>query len=132
MTNKFMVGNWVNEPFPMQVVSVFQDEIYCDFEGNEGDVFDFKNEDVKPIKLTPKVLEKFGLKRHKCGISGADMWQGMDGYSYGDSGWIFRGVTRGGKVTLKVTGFYNSNIEYLHQLQNAAPFLAGEELIYKP
>lgn len=83
---------------------------------------------IDGILLTPEILERCGFKRHKCGISGADMWQGMDGWSINNplfSGWLFRGD---GKY-LRLTGYFNSDIKYLHQLQNLYFALTNSELI---
>lgn len=80
-----------------------------------------------PIPLTPEILEKCGFQRHKCGISGADMWQGMDGWSIDNpffSGWLFRGDG----YMLRLVGYYNSEIYFLHQLQNLYWCLCGKEL----
>ena len=122
---KFMVGNWVNEPFPMQVVSVFQDEIYCNFEGNEGDVFEFKNEDVKPIPLTPEVLEKCGFEKIKSPYDLAE----TDDYRFKH---LYLDMAN---QSVKINGHYCLSFipDYLHQLQNLYYWLSnGQELIYKP
>ena len=65
-----MLGNWVlagaKTQFPMQVVSIFQDEVYLDFEGNEGDCFEYVEKDMLPVPLTEDILLKNGF--HKvCG-----------------------------------------------------------------
>jgi len=121
MEHKFTIGNWVNEPFPMQVVSVFQDEIYCNFEGNEGDVFEFKNEDVKPIQLTPEVLEKCGFKKDRNGYSLDDMYN------------LSFAITKNGDfLACFLDRSLDLIIHHLHQLQNLYFALTGEELIYKP
>lgn len=82
---------------------------------------------VKPIVLTEEWLLNFGFKKHKCNIGGADMWQGMDAWSINDNNWLFRGNPIYG---LKLVGYFNSNIEYVHQLQNLYFALTGIELTY--
>ena len=82
---------------------------------------------IKPIPLTDEWMFKFGFKKHKSGIGGADMWQGMNGWSLGDSGWLFRGNSKSG---LKLVGYFNTTINYVHQLQNLYYALTGEELQY--
>lgn len=57
-----MVGDWITDKhgFPMQVVSVGNDYLYADFEGNEGDVVEFDDKDYKPypILLTDEFFER--------------------------------------------------------------------------
>lgn len=128
--NELRIGNWVqfkDNLYQIDVVSKHFPFLNTD-EFGVG-VVHYNN--MQPIPLTPEVLEKCGLKRHKCGISGADMWQGMDGWSIDNhffSGWLFRG---NGKE-LKLVGYYNSEIKYIHQLQNLYFALTGEELQYTP
>lgn len=62
---ELMQGNWVlagkKTQFPMQVVGIFSDVVYLDFEGNEGDVWEEKEEDLFPISITEELLEKNGF-----------------------------------------------------------------------
>lgn len=82
-------------------------------------------ESIDPIPLTPELLKKAGFKRHKCGPSGQDMWAGMDGWSIqGSSDWLFRGSPN----CLHLAGYYNTQIRYVHTLQNLFFSLTGEEL----
>jgi hypothetical protein len=81
----------------------------------------------QPIPITEEWLINFGFKKHKCNIGGADMWQGMDAWSINDNNWLFRGNPIDG---LKLVGYFNSNIEYVHQLQNLYFALTGIELTY--
>lgn len=64
---ELMLGNWVYESersqFPMRVVNIDKDMVYLDFEGNEGDWFEGKMEDICPIPLTEGMLLKNGFIR---------------------------------------------------------------------
>lgn len=41
----------IRESIPMDVVAIFKDgDVYLDFEGNEGDVWEAKAKDLKQIK----------------------------------------------------------------------------------
>lgn len=139
--NELRIGNYANNKFwnpepnnerwsysEVKIIGVLNDTFYFTFRNDKRVI---KTKELYGIPLTPEVLDKCGLTRHKCGMSGADMWQGMDGWSINDrffSGWLFRG---NGKE-LKLVGYYNSKIKYLHQLQNLYFALTGEELQYKP
>lgn len=81
----------------------------------------------KPIPLTEDILLKCGFKKEKVSsYGGADMWQGMGAYSYNGE-WIFSGDYR----CLHLVGYFNTQINYLHQLQNLYFALTGEELTIK-
>ena len=57
-----MVGDWCCDEhgFPMQITNVGDDYAYATFEGNEGDPWEFddKDDQPRPIVLTPEILEK--------------------------------------------------------------------------
>ncbi len=125
--SELRLGNWV---FDMDGQVTLVIEITSELNG-EMDVVSGINgnrwSEYHPIVLTDKILLEFGFKKHKTGIGGADMWQGMDGWSLGDSGWLFRGNPKSG---LKLVGYFNTNINYVHQLQNLYFALTGHELQY--
>ena len=60
------IGNWVYDgertQFPMQVVGIGTDYVYLDFEGNEGDLWENKPEDLIGISMRGDVLKKIGFK----------------------------------------------------------------------
>lgn len=57
--NELMFGDWITDKhgYPMQVTTVGKDYLYADFEDNEGDVFEFDDEDSKPYPVTLTDLE---------------------------------------------------------------------------
>lgn len=61
-----MIGDWVQDctKFPMQVEVVGEDYLYANFEGNEGDVWEFddKIEPPVPIAISKEILEKNGFE----------------------------------------------------------------------
>ena len=60
-----MVGDWCcdHHGFPMQITNVGDDYAYATFEDNEGDPWEFddKDDQPRPIPLTPEILEKNGF-----------------------------------------------------------------------
>lgn len=80
----------------------------------------------KGVTITEEALLRFGFKYAPCGISGADMWQGLGFWSKDDI--ILRGDKKC-KYPLKLQGYINSSYEYIHELQNLFFELTKKELI---
>ena len=109
MKHNYQVGDWVYDSnrsqYPMQVVAVAKyGDVYLDFEGNEGGIWECKADEVEPIKITTEILRKNGFnlvtfykgfvcrwgdidKKH---ISWSDCYTVIDGY---DSERVFKGYT---------------------------------------
>ena len=108
--------------FPMFVVTVGEDFVCLNFEGNEGDVWESIPEDLQGIPLTGELLEKCGftlkdgLWRHKWGIkvkpeAGFVFIENKD-----EEHWLY------GTATCK-------DVWYLHQLQNLVRIITKKELL---
>ena len=60
-----MVGDWITDEhgFPMQITNVGEDYAYANWDGNEGDPWEFCDKEgfePAPIPITPEILEKNG------------------------------------------------------------------------
>ena len=101
-------------------------------EHDSGYVYECSLEDLRPIKLTPEILEKVGFNHH---------YEKGDGYHVTESEWwaIKAGKGLWGKNEILIVRFeegltYSSHAtraecKYVHQLQNLFYFLtSGEEL----
>ena len=117
------IGNWVLLNNNHKKVLWFKYDKVCVMNEYPSVIVDLDR--IQPIELTKEILLKCGFKYRPCGIQGADMWQGL---AY----WDLNGVHLRGdkKVTnsLKIQGFIDSEIKYLHQLQNLYFALTNEEL----
>ena len=58
-----MIGDWLQDEhaFPMYVTAVGTDYVYADFEGNEGDVWEYQDRDFRdgtaqPVELRQEML----------------------------------------------------------------------------
>lgn len=78
--NTLMVGDWISVAggFPMQVTTVGDDWCYADFDGNEGDLWEFNDDNECPhgIALTESILEYNGFHlRQTCAKHAYGKWQ---------------------------------------------------------
>lgn len=110
------IGNIITDEhgFQMHVVGIGKNWVTADFEGNEGDVweFDFKYSFPKPIEITEEILLKCGFEKEILEpkhyyIEGMRIWKCNDMFLCDKNG---------------------IHIKYLHQLQNLYWCLCGEEL----
>lgn len=123
--SELRLGNWVHDGsrFPMQVVGIFEDVVYLDFEGNEGDVWECKIQDLQPFELNEEWLKKFGLI-HELSIYD-DYWYLLESdwfaieFDEESNKWFC--ILLSGKRSI-------TEFKYVHQLQNLVHALTGEEL----
>ena len=129
-TKELMLGDWVlagaKTQFPMYVVGIFDDVVYLDFEGNEGDVWEEKEKDMLPIPLT----ENFLLKNRFVKKSGP-----ISEYYNSPDGKVF--IRFKDKINVliilspsKARVGARNHIKYVHELQNLLT-LAGVEMDFK-
>lgn len=115
------VGNKVqdNNGFIFDVVSIFKDgTIYCDFEENEGDVWEFdKNNPCQGIELTEEILLKCGFYYDTDYLTFCISTCTIQLDYYGNEGYMC--IIFGEDLYL---------IKHLHQLQNLYYALTNEEL----
>ena len=103
-TNVFRIGNFINPSFLMKISSIGSDYVYCDFDGNEGDAWEFDENDIDPIPLSEDILSKIGFE-----------------YYIDDNYWQDE---MGVKLWFDGTGYYHINselithIDHIHTLQN--------------
>jgi len=125
--NELRLGNWVHPVFPMKVVSIYADEILCNFQGNEGDVWEYNPKDLDGIPLTNEWLMRFGFDLSKGSIT----WAVIEEIDEVNSNQY-----QTYKIEIGITDFkfvYINDrcickIDYVHQLQNLYHALTGKEL----
>lgn len=70
--DELCVGNWVYDgdktQFPMFIRAIGEDYVYLDFEGNEGDLWEIKPDDLNGIPLTPELIENIGYRHNGYGL----------------------------------------------------------------
>lgn len=132
-TKELMLRNWVlagaKTQFQMYVTGIFDDVAYLDFEGNEGDCFEYKEEDMLPVPLTEKFFIKNGFLKKKDKIS--EYYTSPDGkvfirFKKGISIYIVSAPVSSSVKRVSA----NKLIKYVHELQNLLT-LAGIEMEFK-
>lgn len=119
--NELRVGNKVQygKGFIFDVVSIHDDgTVYCDFDGNEGDVWEFNDKNpCNPIPLTKENLLKFGFKDDGNG------WLSLGRvclFNIDSNNTVIRVYPSKDQLQLKINS--------LHHLQNVLYYFAGLEL----
>ena len=142
--NTLLLGSIVanKNGFQFEVVGIFKDQILCDFEGNEGDVFEFKPSEVFGVPLTEEwLVNRFGFTKelldftddeindpetpdiyvqYRCNLDKRITidYDTLSGYSFGIS------MPMGGLGGETDFG----SLKYVHQLMNLVLDLKGTEL----
>lgn len=110
------IGNWVHQGdgFAMQVVAIFKDEVYLNFEGNQGDVWECKIKDLKGLQIDTDWLGKLGFKNPEH-----TNWWYLGNFSYLATydTWHWSG-----------TMLHSDLTKYVHKIQNLHQSLTGKEL----
>lgn len=130
---ELMLGNWVlsgaKTQFPMYVTGIFDDVAYLDFEGNEGDVWEEKEEDMFPVPLTEEILLKNGFVLESDGY--------VKEYQFKDQKSNFINIEFDADkcsyvyISTKSSDLTEEDgLKYLHELQNMI-ILAGMEMEFK-
>ena len=113
-----MIGDWVclkddtKSELPLKVDGVLTDDISLEGEGFLGGVDGL----IRPIPITPEILEKNGWKRHK-------IYMDMKAADYINFSW-----TDKCDETLFQNRYYMCDCEYVHTLQHALRLRGLNEL----
>lgn len=128
------IGNWVYDgertKFPMQVVAIGTDYVYLDFEGNEGDLWESKPEDLIGIPLTPDLLERIGAEKRFANnmllSSYTSTTEIVVWVSFEDNGEIRATVRYHTPQLVNMATSYS--VHYLHELHNLFWNITKQEL----
>lgn len=135
-TKELMLGNWVlagaKTQFPMYVTGIFDDVAYLDFEGNEGDVWEEKEEDMLPVPLTEEILLKNGFVLESDGYRKEylykeykDLKNNSINIEFEDGKCAYVCISTKSREVSEENG-----LKYVHELQNLLT-LAGVEMEFK-
>lgn len=137
-TSDLRIGNWLYESectrYPMYVYTIGDDYVYLNFDGNEGDVFECKPEELQGIPLTEELLTKMGARKV------TDIgWNVVESYSAGVRIELRVILFSESEIDVKIRRstphledyFQGSSIHYLHELQNLYWDLTKQELKIK-
>ena len=121
--NELRIGNYLQDEIELEkMLPVFKIEpgiITC---GDEDFTYPYLAETLKPIPLTPEILEKAGYQYRNEHRGGGAIMDHADGQSIG--------IRREGGLRMLLA--WKAPIDYLHQLQNLHFALTGTELSITP
>lgn len=121
-TTDFRIGNIITDEngFEMYVVGIGEDWLTADFEGNQGDVweFDFKHSFPKPVEITEEILLKYGFVKD---TETSYRWYLGEYFTYDldDGGFRYK------------EAWVRLLVNYLHELQNIYFVLTNKNLEVK-
>lgn len=137
-TSDLRLGNWVHDSectrYPMYVQAIGEDYVCLNFDGNEGDVWECKPEELQGIPITEELLTKMGARKV------TDIgWNVVESYSAGVRIELRVILFSESEIDVKIRRstphledyFQGSSIHYLHELQNLYWDLTKEELKIK-
>lgn len=117
----FMIGDWLQDEhgFPMYVTAVGTDYVYADFEGNEGDVWEYQDRDFRdgtaqPVELMQEMLLANGFKQEssKWTLKESGVLIGIENMDL-----CFEGMAR--LFALSACGkIRDFRVRYVHELQH--------------
>lgn len=116
--NELMINDWVlagkNTQFPMQVVGLFKDVAYLDFEGNEADMWEENETDIMPMPLTKEILINNGFEEKEDKISK---------YYISQDNKVFIRFQKNASIYIFLSEAQErigakNKVKYLHELQN--------------
>lgn len=131
------IGNWVHDSectrYPMYVMGIGEDYVCLNFDGNEGDVWECKPDELQGIPVTIELLKKIGFKEEKALVLFYRYWDKDykykldidEGYTNSGRKWSVH-IDNGDCNTIGCGEF-----TYLHELQNLVSAIAKEELEVK-
>lgn len=133
------IGNWVYDgertQFPMFIRAIGEDYVYLDFEGNEGDLWESKPEDLQGIPLTPELLEKMGAEKVSSKKNDTTLMR-LCSYTLTTS--LNLWIVFEGNADIRTEVRYNTpqlvnmgtsySVHYLHELQNLFWNITKQEL----
>ncbi len=132
-TNELRIGNWIHGfttidgerrfDIPMMVHQIDLDSICADFVGNEGDVWEYAENEIEGIEITQDLVIDWGFNMVDCVRSGFCVPQyGLDVHKY-------RFFYYDKRIMVQYLGMTFATVEYVHQFQNIYFALTSQELI---